>query len=896
MTEDSAHLPSSDAAKPAGSYAKSGGWEPPSPEDLSKALPQYEITCMLGRGGMGAVYQGVQTSLDRQVAVKILPLDLGEGDTGFAERFKNEAKAMARLNHPGIVEVYNCGETADGMLYFVMEFVAGTDVQRMLEKQGRLPPEHALAITAHTCDALAYAHERGIVHRDIKPANIMVGYDGVVKVADFGLAKMSHAADSGLTQSGVAMGTLHYMAPEALMLGIAVDHRADLYAVGVMLYQMLTGKLPKGLFEMPSKLVAGLDPRFDDILNKALREDREIRHQSAMEFRAELDRILTQPVPKVEAGAEAAPAALPTQARPRKAPEPARRQAPPRRKTSSVTWAGLLAIAGLALWLALIPHRPSTIEGGVALDSPGSTPAAANNSEAPPPPSPKSIPTKVTAPPPSSKAVAPAPSRLVGEPLGKVRRVTELLPLADPAKDTLGGRWKRVPEGLLCEVEGRLQLPYPVSVDEFDYEFEFSLASETVGWVCARFHAAGRTIPFTMQEHRQREKPFYHFVFLDGARASTVTSSVAELPEKLVRGKRYRCTLKVRKNSLNAIWNDVPALYWEGDLRRFRHDRDKPRKDPRFPDIGVNSGSVLFHSARIIEFLPPATPPELAALQQQWDKLHAERVKEPHEAALVKLQADYLGGLQRARAEAVQMRQTSLADALAQEQQRVSARQPLPETDANGTPTDLKILREIYRTALAGLEQQRVNNQTELMKPYLSRLLTLEKELAQLDRNIDAATVKAHHDLMSATETGKSPNRANPPVMAAESSGAAATTVNAAAANQITIQGVMDVCWIKIRGNQLWIENRLGTLPSSLKVNGKNWEPEWPNKRVSAMFDAFDKPLRLQDNVTPRVSLLRGRGTVTVHEVPSPSNSSTLVLKVTDPPGGSDTYSFRVSW
>jgi hypothetical protein len=385
-------------------------------------------------------------------------------------------------------------------------------------------------------------------------------------------------------------------------------------------------------------------------------------------------------------------------------------------------------------------------------------------------------------------------------------------------------------------------------------------------------------------------------VFLDGASASTVTPAVAELPEKLVRGKRYRCTLKVRKNSLNAIWNDVPVVYWEGDLRSFRHDRDKPRKDPRFPDIGVNSGSVLFHSARMIEFLPPVPPPELAALQQQWDKLHAERVKNPHETALTKLQADYLGGLQRARAEAVQMRQTTLAEALAQEQQRVASKQPLPDTDASGTPADLKILRQIYRSALAGLERQRTDNQTELLKPYLSRLMALEKELAQAGRLNDAVAVKAHHDSMSANGPGQSPAGAKPTVAAAGSPTLSATDMDDAAANQISIQGVMDVCWIKIRGNLLWIENRLGKLPSSLKINGKSWEPDWPNKRMSEAFEAFDKPFQLQDHVVPRVSLLRGRGTVTVHQVPSPSNSSTLVLNVTDPPGGSDTYSFRVSW
>ncbi|MFN0076133.1 MAG: family 16 glycoside hydrolase [Prosthecobacter sp.] len=299
-----------------------GPWVPPTAEELHQILPQYEIVKMLGRGGMGAVYMGRQTSLERPIAIKILSAQLEESDMGFTERFKNEAKAMAKLNHPGIVSVYDFGTTPAGLLYIVMEYVDGTDVARMIAKSGRLHTEHAMAITAHVCDALAYAHERGIIHRDIKPANIMVGYDGEVKVADFGLAKVNTGGSTlGLTMSGMAMGTLHYMAPESLMLGTAVDHRADIYAVGVMLYQMLTGKLPQGMFKMPSLLVAGLDPRYDGIIAKGIMEDREARYQSAREMRADLDSILTQPVIKVETPAPLAstPAAvLPTQARPQR--------------------------------------------------------------------------------------------------------------------------------------------------------------------------------------------------------------------------------------------------------------------------------------------------------------------------------------------------------------------------------------------------------------------------------------------------------------------------------------------------------------------------------------------------------------------------------------------------
>ncbi|MFM7605998.1 MAG: serine/threonine-protein kinase [Prosthecobacter sp.] len=298
--------------------ASAKAWKPPSVEELSAQLHHYEVEALLGCGGMGAVYKGRQISLDRPVAIKILPSEIGEHDTTYAHRFKNEAKAMAMLNHPGIVAVHDFGETSSGLLYLVMEFVEGTDVARMIAEQGRLHSEHAMAITAHVCDALGYAHCLGILHRDIKPANIMVGYDGRVKVADFGLAKLINGGESAMTRSGVIMGTLPYMAPESLILGTDVDRRVDIYSVGVMLYQMLTGRLPQGLFEMPSQQIKGLDPRYDMIVATALRDDRELRYSSAEDLRLELDKILTQPVLKVEASSKDAPAALDTEARPRR--------------------------------------------------------------------------------------------------------------------------------------------------------------------------------------------------------------------------------------------------------------------------------------------------------------------------------------------------------------------------------------------------------------------------------------------------------------------------------------------------------------------------------------------------------------------------------------------------
>ena len=361
------------AMQQTGPKPANGPWQPPSPEELQALMPGYTIEKLLGKGGMGAVYKGVQVNLDRPVAIKIISNVLDTADASYGERFKNEARAMAKLSHPGIVAVHDYGQTTNGILYIVMEYIDGTDVARMIAQQKRLHTEHAMAITAHVCDALAYAHERGIIHRDIKPANIMVSHDGVVKVADFGLAKMTKSGETGLTQSGMAMGTLHYMAPEALMLGRAVDHRADIYAVGVMLYQMLTGKVPHGMFELPSMQVPGLDPRYDAIIAQAMREDRDIRYQSARELRGSLDHILTQPVEQVDPQATQAPAAVPPPAeRPttqvhRSAGQPYRppqqSQAvmrPQPKKSSALPWVAVVVVVlGVAAWLVMGRSKPA---------------------------------------------------------------------------------------------------------------------------------------------------------------------------------------------------------------------------------------------------------------------------------------------------------------------------------------------------------------------------------------------------------------------------------------------------------------------------------------------------------------------------------------------------------
>jgi len=266
----------------------------PSLEEMDAVLSSYEFIEKLGQGGMGAVYKVRQYSLDRMAAIKVMPRFEDADGMGFAERFQREAQAMGKLSHPNIVSVYDFGQTSDGMLYIVMEYVEGADLQKLL-RGGELTVDHLFGWIPQICSALEYAHQQGIVHRDIKPGNILINNEGMVKVADFGLAKLAgnDAQTTRLTQTNMAMGTPDYLAPEALELGVELDHRADIYAIGVMLYEMLTGKIPRGAWRPPSKVNPHIDARFDEIVTRAMDSQREERFQSASELSGQLSTLWT---------------------------------------------------------------------------------------------------------------------------------------------------------------------------------------------------------------------------------------------------------------------------------------------------------------------------------------------------------------------------------------------------------------------------------------------------------------------------------------------------------------------------------------------------------------------------------------------------------------------------
>src|SRR5262245_18484242 len=264
--------------------------DPPSPEALARHFPQLEILELLGRGGMGVVYKARQVGLDRLVALKILPPGVGQ-DPAFAERFSREGRALARLHHPGIVTVYDFGQS-EGLYYFLMEFVDGVNLRRLLQ-DGQLKTEEALRIVPQLCEALQYAHDEGVVHRDIKPENILLDRKGRVKIADFGLAKLlgRGPADFTLTAAEQVMGTPHYMAPEQVERPREVDHRADIYSLGVVFYEMLTGELPLGRFAAPSQKVQ-VDVRLDEVVLRALEREPGRRYQHASEVKTNVETIM----------------------------------------------------------------------------------------------------------------------------------------------------------------------------------------------------------------------------------------------------------------------------------------------------------------------------------------------------------------------------------------------------------------------------------------------------------------------------------------------------------------------------------------------------------------------------------------------------------------------------
>ncbi|MFF9068197.1 protein kinase [Streptomyces sp. NPDC014891] len=289
----------------------------------SVAGGRYQLRDLLGEGGMASVYLAYDSALDRQVAIKTLHTELGR-EQSFRERFRREAQAVAKLSHTNIVSVFDTGEdTLDGavMPYIVMEYVEGQPLGSVLasdiQQYGAMPADRALKVTADVLAALEVSHEMGLVHRDIKPGNVMQTKRGVVKVMDFGIARAMQSGVTSMTQTGMVVGTPQYLSPEQA-LGRAVDARSDLYSVGIMLFQLLTGRLPFDADSplaiayahvqeepvAPSTVNRAVTPAMDALVARALRKNPNERFPNAAAMRDECLRVLS-------AGQTGAPSIVP---------------------------------------------------------------------------------------------------------------------------------------------------------------------------------------------------------------------------------------------------------------------------------------------------------------------------------------------------------------------------------------------------------------------------------------------------------------------------------------------------------------------------------------------------------------------------------------------------------
>jgi len=268
---------------------------------MKEHLGHYDIIAELGRGGMGVVYKGYETSLNRYVAIKVLAESLAH-DESVKERFLREARSMAALNDPHIISIYFIGDDA-GQTYFVMEFVDGESLGSLLKREGKLKPEQAAKIVYQTAQGLATAHDKGVIHRDIKPGNLMLTSKGAVKIADFGIALSTQDFSKKLTSTGEFVGTPGYLSPEVCQ-GKPVDQRSDIFSLGIVLFECLAGRMPftdespLGLMlevvkaEIPDvrTLNAEVDPELERILAKMVAKDPAERYQSCQELVADLAR------------------------------------------------------------------------------------------------------------------------------------------------------------------------------------------------------------------------------------------------------------------------------------------------------------------------------------------------------------------------------------------------------------------------------------------------------------------------------------------------------------------------------------------------------------------------------------------------------------------------------
>ena len=704
------------------------GWEPPEIGEVARLFPGYDVLRLLGRGELGAVWQARQSALDRVVAIKLLPLEVSV-DKIFAKRFSREAQAMARLNHPHIVAVYDSGSTAEGHLFLVMEYVEGARLREVIH-QVELDPEQALSLAGQVGAALAYAHGKGVIHRDIQPANIMVDGESHVKVTNFGLARLTEpgSATAGFTVTGMIMGTSDYMAPEQKS-GRPVDHRADLYALGVTLYEMLCRHLPEGSFAPPSQSI-GCDARIDEIVRRAMRRQPELRYQTACAMNADVE---TARLPRPE------PAVVP------------RGDAPAKSKTGSfVAIAALLAILAAG---ALFRDRPWSLGSRLSAISPEKSDAIAPAQTEPNLALP-AVATPVAAPVQQMSAED-AVKRLTKQkgwedlgltsiPDGTIsvrledREITDLSPLADLPVSELYAQ--RIPTTDLSPLRG---LPLRQLWLDGTLVEDLAPLKELPIVTLGLSHTPVSDLSPLRDLKLQR-------LILDGITKEIDLAPLAGMTtlEDLVLPEHPKNLELLRQlPNLKFISNKWGGVAWEGSTNpaaEFWKAYDDSQPKPL-----------------------SATGKWLAAQEPQWQAGFTTEVSASFKKAADDLKKQYRTALDGRLITATRDGQLDVAVAVRAELQSLADGGEIPTEDEAAVPAALKTLRAAYRKALAPLETGRLAKAKIVHERYDAILAQNQTLLTQRDRLDEAREIKAKREqlaaawlepLMSATAQAKLAN------------------------------------------------------------------------------------------------------------------------------------------
>ncbi len=707
------------------------------------------------------------------MAIKLLPLEVS-ADPKFAERFVREARAMAKLSHPSIISVFDFGTTSEGHLFFVMEFVEGANLSEIIRGPG-LAPNQALVIAGQVCTALAYAHSKGVIHRDIKPANVMVNTEGLAKVADFGLARLTgpNIEQIGHTVTGTVMGTPEYMSPEQKH-GATVDHRADIFSMGVMLYEMLCKEPPQGAFDPPSQR-AGCDAGIDQIVLKAMHRTPEGRYQSTAEMKADLD-----------AAWQRQAAGTPLPARPHHhlpAPRTTSVHRPPYVPRPQKSHAGQIVtflVAGLVVagGIYYLNDRKKSNVLPVASDSGAQKatqdPTPVNELDG-------ASGAKKTADASASASTKENPQGAPGQPLSGPK---DLLATVDVARDAVNGQWQKIPKGLQVRGDGQnglLSFDY-VPPDEYDFEIEFTIqdGNREVSQLVSHL---GSPIVWRMGNKNGDPTIFSFGDKLDGQPpdASDRTEAVARLP-RLKANQRYRSMIEVRRNSLRALLDGEEVLRWTGDFKRLQMEDLVPLPDPQKLGVAVWSSTVLFHTAIVrppgITTLPPppavksptvtnvaiapavsalvaaSNDPRLVQLQSAFEARFNSDVQKPYLSSIAGLNESYLAnGLARIRPAARARGDLNEVTAVDAEKAAIEKGDAVPAVDAPGTPDSLKTLRASYRTAMKKYTATRSAAAAQLYDLYLVSLDEYVRDLTRANNIERAKSVKAVRDEIAAIKS-----------------------------------------------------------------------------------------------------------------------------------------------